>query len=58
MEISVEDIEESLRKEEDKVILEGVKTNVKRYVEIFYGIVDSIMPKRSLNINPEDVLSP
>lgn len=53
MDIHVEDLEYTFKKEEETVILEGVKNNVKRYVEIFYSIVDSIVPSR--NINPEDV---
>jgi hypothetical protein len=44
-----------LRKEEDKVILDQVKSNTKRYVEIFYEIVEKNMPSRNLSINPEDV---
>jgi len=55
MEVHVEDIEESLRKEEDKQLIDQIKGNVMRYLNFMYEIVDRIMPKRSLNINPEEV---
>jgi hypothetical protein len=49
-------LEESFRKEEEKVILEGVRINTKRYVDIFYSIVDQVMPKRNIATNPEEVI--
>jgi len=54
MEINIEDIEETLRKEEERKVVEEIKSNVKRYIEIFYDIVQGIMPKRDMNINPEE----
>jgi len=55
MEVHIEDIEESLRKEEDKKLIDQIKGNVMRYLSFMYEIVDRIMPKHSLNINPEEV---
>lgn len=57
-EVHIEDMEETLRKEEDREILERVKTNVKRYVEMIYEIVEKNMPVRNIEINPEDVTNP
>jgi hypothetical protein len=51
-------MEETLRKEEDREILERVRTNTKRYVELLYEIVEKNMPARNVDINPEDVLPP
>ena len=53
LDIEIEDIEETFRKEEEKVIVVGFRKNVKHYIDILYNVVDSILPKR--NINPEDV---
>lgn len=58
MEVHIEDMEETLRKEEDREILERVRTNTKRYVEVLYEIVEKNMPGRNIEINPEDVLHP
>lgn len=54
----MEDIEEMLRKEEDKIIIEQIKTNVRKYIDIFYDIVEKNKPQRNLQINPEDVPYP
>jgi hypothetical protein len=51
-------MEETLRKEEDREILERIRTNTKRYVEVLYEIVEKNMPARNIEINPEDVPRP
>ena len=45
-----------LRKEEDKPILAQIKSNTKKFIEIFYQIVEKNLPLRNIEINPEDVL--
>jgi len=44
-----------LRKEEDKPIIDQIKSNVKHFVDIFYEIVEKNKPPRNMQINPEDV---
>ena len=46
-----------MRKEEDRTILEQIKSNTKRFVDIFYEIVEKNLPDKNQKINPEDVLS-
>jgi hypothetical protein len=48
MEVHIEDIEEMLRKEEDRNILNQLRTNTKRYVEILYEIVEKNIPQRNI----------
>lgn len=55
MEIQIEDIEETLRKEEDRIVLQQLRTNTKRYIEMFYDIVEKNLPQRNMQINPENV---
>lgn len=50
-------MEEMMRKEEDRTILEQIKSNTKRFVDIFYEIVEKNLPDKNQKINPEDVLS-
>jgi hypothetical protein len=45
-----------LRKEEDKPIIAQIKTNTKKFIEIFYQIAENNLPLRNKEINPEDVL--
>jgi hypothetical protein len=35
--------------------MEDIKLNVKRYVDMFYHIIENIIPKRNVSQNPEDV---
>lgn len=46
-----------MRKEEDRTILEQIKSNTKRFVDIFYDIVEKNLPDKNQKINPEDVHS-
>lgn len=51
-------MEETFRKEEEREVLERIRTNTKRYVELVYEIVEKNMPGRNIEINPEDVPRP
>lgn len=53
----IEDIEETFRKEDEQLIIHGVKNNIKRYVDLFYEVADPLIPEKSLSVNPEDVFS-
>lgn len=55
MDINVEDIEETLRKETERTLVNDIKTNVQRFVELFYVIVEKNMPQRNSISNPEEV---
>lgn len=56
MEINIEDLEEMLRKEEERTLLNDIKTNVDRYINIFYDIVSKQLPPRNTFVNTEEVI--
>jgi hypothetical protein len=55
LEIVYEDVDTFFHKEDERLILESLRTNTKRYVEIFTDIAEQLMPKRQKPINAEDV---
>ena len=57
LEIHIEDIEDMLRKEEDKAIWDLAKNNSRRCVEMFHEIIEKSIPPRNIELNPEEVPS-
>lgn len=53
IEIHIEDIEDMLRKEEDRAILDLAKNNSRRCVEMFHEIIEKSVPARNIELNPE-----
>ena len=45
--ISMEDVQEGLRKEDEKELVRMIATNTMHYIEMFTDIVDAKMPSRN-----------
>lgn len=56
LEIAYEDVDFFFHKEDDRQIVDGLRTNTKRYIEIFTELAEQLMPKRIKQI-PEDEVS-
>ena len=48
-------METYFQKEDDRPIVELLRTNTKRYIEIFAELAEQLMPKRQKPYDPEDV---
>lgn len=51
----MEDLEGFFRKEEELQMVEGLRKNTARYIDLFSQVAEELMPKRQKPINPDDV---
>lgn len=51
----MEDLEGFFRKEEEIQMVEGLRRNTARYIDLFSQVAEELMPKRQKPINPDDV---
>lgn len=56
IEILLEDLQEFFGKEDEKNMVAAFVTNTKRYISLFEEAIAKILPSRSIDPNPEDVL--
>jgi len=55
MDIFLEDLEEYFNSEKDRQIVEAIKKNTLRFVDILSSICDAVIPHRSTPLTEEEV---